>query len=94
MATVTYDPEADALGILFAPGPSEGEEVSPGVILHFDGANRIVEIEIPVRKQATCSRCAYRAATTRCRGIAATLANLCRIMREKEDRGRAGDLRV
>lgn len=46
MATVTYDPEADALGILFAPGPSEGEEVSPGVILHFDGANRIVEIEI------------------------------------------------
>jgi uncharacterized protein YuzE len=46
MATVTYDPEADALGIVFAPGPSEGEEVSPGVILHFDAADRIVEIEI------------------------------------------------
>jgi hypothetical protein len=26
MATVTYDPEADALSILFAPGPCEGEE--------------------------------------------------------------------
>jgi hypothetical protein len=35
-----------SLGILFAPGPSEGKEVSPGVILHFDAANRIVEIEI------------------------------------------------
>jgi uncharacterized protein YuzE len=46
MATVTYDPEADALGIFFASGPSDGEEVSPGVILHFDAANRIVEIEI------------------------------------------------
>ena len=46
MATVTYDPEADALSILFALGPSEGEEVSPGVILHFDATNRIVEIEI------------------------------------------------
>ena len=46
MATVTYDPEADALGIVFAPEPSEGEEVSPGVILHFDSADRIVEIEI------------------------------------------------
>ena len=46
MATLTYDPQADALGIVFVPGPSEGEEVSPGVILHFDAANRIVEIEI------------------------------------------------
>jgi uncharacterized protein YuzE len=46
MATVTYDPEADALDINFASGPSEGEEVSPGVIIHFDAQNRIVEIEI------------------------------------------------
>jgi uncharacterized protein YuzE len=46
MATVTYDPEADALGIVFAPGPSDGEEVLPGVIFHFDAAGRIVEIEI------------------------------------------------
>ena len=46
MATVTYDPQADAFDISFAPGPSEGEEVYPGVILHFDADNRIVEIEI------------------------------------------------
>ena len=46
MATVTYDPQADALGIIFGPGPSEGEEAYPGVILHFDAENRNVEIEI------------------------------------------------
>jgi uncharacterized protein YuzE len=46
MATVTYDPQADALDICFTDGPSEGEEVYPGVILHFDVENRVVEIEI------------------------------------------------
>jgi uncharacterized protein YuzE len=46
MATVTYDPQADALDISFADVPSEGEEVYPGVILHFDAENRVVEIEI------------------------------------------------
>jgi uncharacterized protein YuzE len=46
MAAITYDPEADAVGIVFADGPSEGEEVRPGIILHFDAENRIVEIEI------------------------------------------------
>src|SRR5438045_9674815 len=47
MAAVTYDPQADALDISFAAaGPSEGEEVYPGVILHFDAENRLVEIEI------------------------------------------------
>lgn len=46
MATLTYDPQADALDVNFAPGPSEGEEVYPGVILHFDAENRVVEIEI------------------------------------------------
>jgi uncharacterized protein YuzE len=47
MATVTYDPQADALAIRFADGgPTEGEEVHPDVILHFDAENRVVEIEI------------------------------------------------
>jgi uncharacterized protein YuzE len=47
MAAVTYDPQADALDISFAAArPSEGEEVYPGVILHFDAENRLVEIEI------------------------------------------------
>ena len=29
MAAITYDPEADAVSIIFACGPSEGEEVHP-----------------------------------------------------------------
>ncbi len=44
---VTYDAEADALTISFVPGPTvEGEEVHPGVILHFDAADRIVAVEV------------------------------------------------
>lgn len=43
---ISYDPEADAIAIVFSPGPSEAEEVYPGVMLHFDDQNRIVEIEI------------------------------------------------
>lgn len=48
MATdVIYDPDADALAINFGPEHAiEGEEVSPGVILHFDDAGRIVSIEV------------------------------------------------
>jgi uncharacterized protein YuzE len=46
-ADVRYDPEADALAIHFTGGASvEGEEVYPGVILHFDAADRIVSIEV------------------------------------------------
>jgi len=47
MATgVTYDPEADALAINFGPGAIEGEEVRPGVILHYDADDRVVAIEV------------------------------------------------
>jgi uncharacterized protein YuzE len=46
-ADMTYDPEADALTISFGDtGAVEGEEVHRGVILHFDAADRIVEIEV------------------------------------------------
>jgi uncharacterized protein YuzE len=43
-----YDPEADVLYIQFAPedSASEGEEVHPGVMLMFNGNNRVVAIEI------------------------------------------------
>jgi uncharacterized protein YuzE len=44
--SMTYDAQADVVSIIFAGGPSEGEEVHQGVILHFDADNRIVEIEI------------------------------------------------
>jgi uncharacterized protein YuzE len=46
-ADVTYDSEADALTISFTAAPTvEGEEVHPGVILHFDATDRIVAIEV------------------------------------------------
>jgi uncharacterized protein YuzE len=46
-AEVTYDPEADAVTIAFTAAPTnEGEEVHPGVILHFDATDRIVAIEV------------------------------------------------
>ena len=47
VADVTYDTEADALTISFIPGPTvEGEEVHPGIILHFDAADRVVAVEV------------------------------------------------
>jgi uncharacterized protein YuzE len=46
-ADMTYHPEADALTIAFtAASTVEGEEVHPGVILHFDARDRIVAIEV------------------------------------------------
>lgn len=47
-ADVTYDPDADALSINFGSSAvaTEGEEVSPGLIMHFDDAGRIVAISV------------------------------------------------
>ena len=48
MAAVTYDREGDVLYIALGAedDKTEGEEVSPGVMLMYDGDNRIVGIEI------------------------------------------------
>jgi uncharacterized protein YuzE len=48
MVAVTYDREADVLYLdLAGDGPeTQGEEVHPGVMLLFDGAGRIVGLEI------------------------------------------------
>jgi uncharacterized protein YuzE len=50
MAAVTYDRDGDTLFIEFvagADGPeTEGEEVSPGVMLLYDGEGRLIGIEI------------------------------------------------
>lgn len=45
-ADVAYDPEADVMLVRFTGGECEGEEVIPGVTLHFDVAGRIVGIEV------------------------------------------------
>jgi uncharacterized protein YuzE len=50
MAAVTYDRDGDVLHIELvsgADGPeTQGEEVSPGVMRHYDGDNRLTGIEI------------------------------------------------
>ena len=50
MAAVTYDRDGDVLLIELvagADGPeTEGEEVSPGVVVLYDGAGRVIGIEI------------------------------------------------
>jgi uncharacterized protein YuzE len=45
-ADVRYDPDADALTIRFGSPAVEGEEVRPGVFLHFDAQDRVVAIEV------------------------------------------------
>lgn len=44
---VDYDVQSDALYLRFADGKiEESEEVSPGVVLDFDAAGRIVGFEV------------------------------------------------
>ena len=49
MITTTYDPEADALYVRFAPKGTEVEttnEVAPDVMLDLDAAGNIIGIEV------------------------------------------------
>ncbi len=48
-ATATYDPEADAISVRFAPPGTtyaESEEVAPGVVLDFDADGRVIGVEL------------------------------------------------
>ena len=48
-ATATYDPEADAIAVRFAPPDAqyaESEEVAPGVVLDFDAQGRVIGVEL------------------------------------------------
>lgn len=45
----TYDPDADAIGIFFAPDGAvydASEEIAPGVSLDFDADGRVIGVEI------------------------------------------------
>ncbi len=47
--TASYDPEADAIGVYFAPDGatySASEEVAPGLTLDFDVDGRVIGLEI------------------------------------------------
>ena len=46
---VSYDPEVDIAVLYVAPGQVSlegGEEVAPGVILHYDREGRLAQIEL------------------------------------------------
>ena len=47
--SATYDPEADAIGIYFAPEGAVydgSEEIAPGLTLDFDRDGRVIGVEI------------------------------------------------
>jgi uncharacterized protein YuzE len=49
MIKTSYDPEADAMFIWLAPEgtkSAETREVSPGVMLDYDGTGRLIGIEV------------------------------------------------
>jgi uncharacterized protein YuzE len=45
----TYDKEADAIGIYFAPDGAvyeSSQEVAPGVVIDYDAAGRVIGVEL------------------------------------------------
>jgi uncharacterized protein YuzE len=65
MIQTSYDPEADAMSIWFAPpGVSSAgtEEVAPGVMLDFDGNGQVIGIEVLGVRQRTHGTAAVDAA--------------------------------
>lgn len=48
-ATATYDAEADAIAVRFAPvgaAYAESEEVAPGIVLDYDTTGRVIGVEL------------------------------------------------
>lgn len=44
---VVYDPETDTLTLIFREGPvAESEEIREGIIIDYDGAGRVVSVEV------------------------------------------------
>lgn len=49
MMRTSYDPEADAMFVFFAPEGTKStntQEVAPGVLLDFDEAGNVIGIEV------------------------------------------------
>jgi uncharacterized protein YuzE len=45
----SYDPDADAIGVYFAPEGAEydgSDEVAPGVVLDYDKQGRVIGVEL------------------------------------------------
>jgi uncharacterized protein YuzE len=62
MIRTSYDPEADAMFVWFGPEgvkSADTQEVSPGIMLDFDGEGRVVGIEVlDVRERMKQSKAA------------------------------------
>ena len=62
MIRTSYDPEADAMFVWFGPEgvkSADTQEVSPGIMLDFNGEGRVVGIEVlDVRERMKQSKAA------------------------------------
>jgi uncharacterized protein YuzE len=73
MIRTSYDPDADAMFVWFGP---EGvkcagtEEVSPGIMLDFDGEGRVIGIEVlDLSERISRPQTAAEPAASRTRGL-------------------------
>ena len=61
-----YSPDADAIVITVRAGrPAYGDEMAPGVIMHYNKKNQLVEIEILDASELVSSAVREMAKTTR-----------------------------
>ena len=63
---IKYSPDADAMVITVRPGrPDYGDETAPGVILHYNKKDELVEIEILDASELVSATVREMAKTTR-----------------------------
>ncbi len=59
MMRTSYDPEADAMFVWFAPEGTQSsrtEEVAPGVLLDFDASGAVIGVEVLDVRQRVAGR--------------------------------------
>jgi uncharacterized protein YuzE len=63
---IKYSPDADAIVIIVRAGrPAYGDEMAPGVIMHYNKKNQLVEIEILDASELVSAAVREMAKTTR-----------------------------
>ena len=63
---IKYSPDADAIVISVRAGrPAYGDEMAPGVIMHYDKKNQLVEIELLDASEFVSAAVREMAKTTR-----------------------------
>jgi uncharacterized protein YuzE len=75
---VKYSPDADAMIITVGSGrPDHGDEKAPGVIMHYDKNNELVEIEILDASELISATVRQMAKTTKKALIHAEASSSC-----------------